>query len=154
MLLTHPTTHDLDFTPEIIAAQMVDDALGSLLRTIARQHTSLRTTQLKLGYFDLESSKLISPGTLTLFRPRRLGSTDRPWQRRVEPLRTLHNAVFDALSLSHPPRLRNVGSGSWMFSTLSNHVPTRVFERLLGLRFGKREEAVESDSEKDWETVG
>lgn len=49
------------------------------------------------------------------------------------PLRELHNAVFDALTVKKPAKVWHVGSGSLLYDVVGNWVPAGIVGWMLGL---------------------
>lgn len=75
---------------------------------------------------------------------------------RGAPLRELHNAVFDALTVKRPNATWRVGRGSYTYDVVGRWVPSGVVGWMLGVRRVAVEEATGpalEDSVQVWEKV-
>jgi NAD(P)-dependent dehydrogenase (short-subunit alcohol dehydrogenase family) len=115
----NPAYHSVEST--------VVGALDGFSKTLDRElkTSDVAVCQIKLGTFDFSAFVSRSHYAQQHFLASRSTS-------KASNLRLLHHAVFDALTMKHPPRVRRVGRGSMVYDVVGSWTPAILVDWMLG----------------------
>ena len=164
-----PSLKAASHAPQSVITASLDAHIATLRKEIS--HKDLNIVQLKLGSFDLGTSKSTErqmvataniaraehPGWDTAARAKHLKEQlNKLRNDRVKgsSLRELHNTVFDCVARGRGKGgTVFVGRGAWTYDLVGKWLPGGVVGWMMGLKQGRRNNLRPTEGSQEWEKV-